>query len=214
MRTVLLALLLLPAGAAAQEASPYVPLAHWAMPYVEHLIAAGRMADPSPLVPAPRYALLRALAAVAARSSPARNGRSSARSARSSRGRCADRRRGWTSMPGSRAARMRGATAARAAGTCDVQRWRSADALLRPAVVSTHPTSIPASSGIPTIRQERPRHRRPLRRGVRQRAVAPRTVLRQPRSQLGAALHRRTARLAESVSYDSSTSASAPTAST
>ena len=33
----------------AQEASPYVPLNNWAMPYVEHLIAAGRMADPSPL---------------------------------------------------------------------------------------------------------------------------------------------------------------------
>ena len=51
MRTVLLALLLIPAGAAAaaQEASPYLPLSHWATPYIEHLIAAGRIADPSPL---------------------------------------------------------------------------------------------------------------------------------------------------------------------
>src|SRR5437867_9743226 len=33
---------------AAQEASPYVPLQHWAMPYVEHLIATGVVADPTP----------------------------------------------------------------------------------------------------------------------------------------------------------------------
>ena len=49
MRTALLVLVLLPASAAAQEASPYLPLSHWSMPFVEHLIAAGRMADPSPL---------------------------------------------------------------------------------------------------------------------------------------------------------------------
>lgn len=49
MRTALLLLLLLPAGAAAQEASPYLPLSHWSMPFVEHLITAGRIADPSPL---------------------------------------------------------------------------------------------------------------------------------------------------------------------
>ena len=49
MRTVLLTLLLMPASAAAQEASPYLPLSHWSMPFIEHLIAAGRMADPSPL---------------------------------------------------------------------------------------------------------------------------------------------------------------------
>src|SRR5437762_13737721 len=49
MRTALLVLLLLPAGAAAQEASPYLPLSHWSTPFIEHLIAAGRMADPSPL---------------------------------------------------------------------------------------------------------------------------------------------------------------------
>jgi len=34
---------------AAQGASPYLPVQHWATPYVEHLIARGRMADPSPL---------------------------------------------------------------------------------------------------------------------------------------------------------------------
>jgi hypothetical protein len=49
MRTALVALLLLPAGLTSQEASPYLPLNHWAMPYLEHLIAAGRIADPSPL---------------------------------------------------------------------------------------------------------------------------------------------------------------------
>src|SRR5213596_3010875 len=49
MRTALLLLLLLPAGAAAQEASPYLPLSHWSTPFIEHLIASGRMADPSPL---------------------------------------------------------------------------------------------------------------------------------------------------------------------
>ena len=49
MRTALFLLLLAPAGATAQEASPYLPLSHWSMPYIEHLIAAGRIADPSPL---------------------------------------------------------------------------------------------------------------------------------------------------------------------
>src|SRR3989475_776213 len=38
-------------SAAAQDASPYVPLQHWAMPYVEQLIAAGVIADPTPLTP-------------------------------------------------------------------------------------------------------------------------------------------------------------------
>jgi hypothetical protein len=52
------------AGLAAQDASPYVPLGHWAMPYVEHLIAAGVIEDPSPLTrPLRRADLLRALAA-------------------------------------------------------------------------------------------------------------------------------------------------------
>src|SRR6058998_1636396 len=47
-------LLLVPAltGAAmlaGQQPSPYLPLDHWATPYVEHLIARGAIADPSPL---------------------------------------------------------------------------------------------------------------------------------------------------------------------
>src|SRR5712691_9616850 len=50
------------ANLAAQEASPYVPLGHWTMPYVEHLIAAGVIRDPSPLTrPLRRTALLHAL---------------------------------------------------------------------------------------------------------------------------------------------------------
>jgi hypothetical protein len=53
------------ASLAAQEASPYVPINHWSMPYVEHLIASGRMADPSPLSrPLKVDELLRTLAAV------------------------------------------------------------------------------------------------------------------------------------------------------
>ena len=48
--------------AAAQDASPYVPLQHWAMPYVEQLIAAGAIADPTPLTrPLKRSDLARAL---------------------------------------------------------------------------------------------------------------------------------------------------------
>jgi hypothetical protein len=47
---------------AAQEASPYVPLADWTMPYVEHLIATGVMTDPTPLSrPLKRGDLVRAL---------------------------------------------------------------------------------------------------------------------------------------------------------
>lgn len=38
-----------PGALAAQEASPYVPLNHWAMPYIEHLISARVIADPTPL---------------------------------------------------------------------------------------------------------------------------------------------------------------------
>src|SRR5213078_2991993 len=49
---------------AAQDASPYVPLQHWAMPYVEHLIATGVIADPTPLTrPFRRSDLVRALRA-------------------------------------------------------------------------------------------------------------------------------------------------------
>src|SRR5256885_8876899 len=36
---------------AAQEASPYVPIGHWATPYLEHLIAAGVIHDPAPPTP-------------------------------------------------------------------------------------------------------------------------------------------------------------------
>jgi hypothetical protein len=50
---------------AAQEASPYLPVSHWSMPYIEHLIAAGRMADPSPLArPFKVQDVVRALEAV------------------------------------------------------------------------------------------------------------------------------------------------------
>jgi hypothetical protein len=61
MRTVLF-LLLAVAPLAAQDASPYVPLSWWGSAYVEHLIARGRIADPSPLTRPFREAdLLRAL---------------------------------------------------------------------------------------------------------------------------------------------------------
>jgi hypothetical protein len=54
-----------PALAQAQgDASPYLPLNHWGMPYVEHLIARGRLTDPTPLTRPFREAdLLRALEA-------------------------------------------------------------------------------------------------------------------------------------------------------
>src|SRR5882762_10628803 len=67
MRPVTLTFVLALAGAplAAQEASPYLPLSHWSTPFVEHLIAAGRMADPTPLTrPFRTDQLLRALDAV------------------------------------------------------------------------------------------------------------------------------------------------------
>ena len=65
MRTALFLVLLLPVGAAAQEASPYVPLSHWSTPFIEHLIASGRMADPSPVSrPFKVEQVVRALAAV------------------------------------------------------------------------------------------------------------------------------------------------------
>src|SRR5207249_3127558 len=50
---------------AAQEASLYVPIGHWATPYLEHLIAAGVIDDPSPLTrPLQRSEVLRALETV------------------------------------------------------------------------------------------------------------------------------------------------------
>lgn len=60
-------LLILGAGTAlqAQQASPYVPLEHWAVPYVEHLIATGVLVDPSPATrPFKQADLVRALEAV------------------------------------------------------------------------------------------------------------------------------------------------------
>src|SRR5260370_22094659 len=51
--------------ASSQEASPYVPRSHWSVPFIEHLIAAGRMADPTPLTrPFRTDQVLRALDAV------------------------------------------------------------------------------------------------------------------------------------------------------
>jgi len=50
---------------AAQEASPYVPLQHWTMPYIEHLITRGVIPDPTPLTrPFKRADLVRVLRAV------------------------------------------------------------------------------------------------------------------------------------------------------
>jgi len=58
---------------AGQESSPYVPLEHWTMPYVEHFIAASVIRDPTPLTrPLRRTDLLRALeTADTTRQSPA-----------------------------------------------------------------------------------------------------------------------------------------------
>ena len=67
MRTALLLLCVtIPARTArAQDASAYVPIAHWATPLAEHLIGRGRMVDPAPLSrPFRATDLLRALAAV------------------------------------------------------------------------------------------------------------------------------------------------------
>ncbi len=48
--------------ALAQEASPYVPLGHWTMPYTEHLVARGVIRDPTPLTrPLKQADLVRAL---------------------------------------------------------------------------------------------------------------------------------------------------------
>src|SRR5438445_13239673 len=61
---LLLATLLLgSAPLVAQQASPYVPIDSWVMPYVEHLIRAGVVADPDPLTrPLRRAAIAAALA--------------------------------------------------------------------------------------------------------------------------------------------------------
>jgi hypothetical protein len=64
-RSVFAALTVFATALHAQSASPYVPLDHWAMPYVEHLIAAGEMVDPTPLTrPFKVDDLVRALQAV------------------------------------------------------------------------------------------------------------------------------------------------------
>jgi hypothetical protein len=61
----LVAALVAPQALAAQEASPYVPLGHWTMPYVEHLIARGVIRDPTPLTrPLRQVDLVRALRGV------------------------------------------------------------------------------------------------------------------------------------------------------
>src|SRR5260370_38849059 len=58
----LVASMLTPKALSAQEASPYVPLGHWTMPYIEHLIARGVIRDPTPLTrPLTRADLVRAL---------------------------------------------------------------------------------------------------------------------------------------------------------
>src|SRR5205823_12475977 len=62
---LVLSVVLLPGILTAQEASPYVPLQHWTMPYVEHLIARGVIPDPTPLTrPLKRADLVRVLRAV------------------------------------------------------------------------------------------------------------------------------------------------------
>src|SRR5438105_3228120 len=62
---VFLPLVLCAGPLAGQQASAYVPLDHWAMPYVEHLIASGVLADPTPLTRPLREAdLVRVLHAV------------------------------------------------------------------------------------------------------------------------------------------------------
>ena len=49
-------------GAMAQDASPYLPLQHWTMPYIEHLIARGVIPDPTPLTrPLKRADMVRVL---------------------------------------------------------------------------------------------------------------------------------------------------------
>src|SRR5712692_2807562 len=51
MRVLLVSLPITPpAVIASREASPYVPLQQWAIPYVERLISAGVIEDPTPLM--------------------------------------------------------------------------------------------------------------------------------------------------------------------
>src|SRR6266516_4371230 len=54
-----------PSVALSQEASPYLPINNWAQPFIEHLIAAGLLPDPTPLTrPWRTDQVLRALDAV------------------------------------------------------------------------------------------------------------------------------------------------------
>src|SRR2546425_9093754 len=66
MRALLLVLLTAaPLALAAQETSPYVPLDHWAMRYIEHLVSAGVINDPTPLTrPLKQRDVVRALSEV------------------------------------------------------------------------------------------------------------------------------------------------------
>src|SRR5216110_638459 len=54
-----------PSVAVSQDASPYLPISHWSVPFIEHLIASGLIADPTPLTrPFRTDQVLRALDAV------------------------------------------------------------------------------------------------------------------------------------------------------
>jgi hypothetical protein len=65
IRNCLILIAVLSSPLRAQSASPYLPLTHWTMPYVEHLISAGRMVDPTPLArPFRTDDLVRALEAI------------------------------------------------------------------------------------------------------------------------------------------------------
>ena len=44
----ILGIVLAPTIGVSQQASPYVPIDHWAMPFIEHLISAGVIIDPTP----------------------------------------------------------------------------------------------------------------------------------------------------------------------
>jgi hypothetical protein len=49
IRRALCAAAVLASPLRSQSASPYLPLDHWATPYLEHWIAAGKLTDPTPL---------------------------------------------------------------------------------------------------------------------------------------------------------------------
>jgi hypothetical protein len=76
MRALLVLLIATPLSLGAQGSpspapSPYIPLDHWAMPYIEHLITAGVIRDPSPLTrPLRQDAVMRALGALDTASVP------------------------------------------------------------------------------------------------------------------------------------------------